>query len=101
RDRTRHEPGIAADDEVLGVAQVRHGPDAFAAGVVDADLRTDVALRVVRQYLDGTASSTHGQELVEGDPGLVVVRHDRQRRVDALDARPERVGHRAPAVEHA
>jgi len=68
---------------------------------VDPDLRAHVPFRVVGEGLHRTARATHLDELVEADPGLVVVGDHHHLRVDALDAGAERVGHRPPAVEDA
>ena len=66
---------------------------------MDADLGSDIALRVEGEHLDCAARPAHVDELVERDPGLVVVRHRHHPGVDPVDARREGERHLAPTVE--
>ena len=92
---------VAGDDDVLPVADVRHGAHALPLRVVDADLRADVAARVEARAPRRARAPSTSRAARRRDPRLVVVRDDHDARPHVGDHLPQRVGHRPPLVEHA
>ena len=89
------------DQHVFEVPQAGHLADPLPARVVDADLRPHVALGVERQRVHVATHGAPRRELIERDPGLVVVRQHQHAGPHPADGLPQGLGHLSPAIERA
>ena len=76
-------------------------PDFVSRRVEDPDLRPHVALRVESERNNVAVCGTHVAQVLEFNPGLVVVGDDEDLRVNRLDGVAESIGHLALLVEDA